>query len=149
VFSVYIKPTNSFDYLRTNSNHPKHIFDNIPKSIFIRNRRICTYYSDYILICKLHIEQLIVRGYKKRSLVKLCKTIGNIDRNSLLPYKEKNNDFFSSVFKNVLYFDSFQFNLNIKSIIYSCFKKVFMNNNFKLNYIYKNIVKKIQNKKMS
>jgi len=55
-----------------------------------------------------------------------------------LPYKEKNNDFFSSVFKNVLYFDSFQFNLNIKSIIYSCFKKVFMNNNFKLNYIYKN-----------
>ena len=89
VFSVYIKPTNNFDYLRTNSNHPKHIFDNIPKSIFIRNRRICTYYSDYILICKLHIEQLIVRGYKKRSLVKLRKIIGNIDRNSLLPYKEK------------------------------------------------------------
>ena len=34
-FSVHIKPTNSFDYLRKNSNHPGHIFSNIPKSIFL------------------------------------------------------------------------------------------------------------------
>ena len=137
-YSVYIKPTNSFDYLRVNSNHPQHIFKNIPKSLFIRNKRICSYYSDYVLISKLHINQLIKRGYKKNSLIKLCKSIGNIDRESLLPYKEKNINFFSSETKNLIYFDTFNFNLNIRSIIYNHFKKAFNNYNFKLNYIYKN-----------
>ena len=45
-FKVFVKPTNIGGYLKTNSNHPKHIFENIPKSLFIRNRRISTYYSD-------------------------------------------------------------------------------------------------------
>jgi hypothetical protein len=38
-FNLYIKPTNTFSYLLTNSNHPVHIFKNIPKSLFIRLRR--------------------------------------------------------------------------------------------------------------
>jgi hypothetical protein len=33
---LYIKPTNTYYYLLTSSNHPKHIFKNIPKSLFIR-----------------------------------------------------------------------------------------------------------------
>jgi len=41
-FSLYVKKTNTFSYLNVNSNHPKHIFKNIPKSLFIRVRRICT-----------------------------------------------------------------------------------------------------------
>ena len=39
--SMYIKPTNTFSYLLTSSNHPSYIFENIPKSLFIRIRRIC------------------------------------------------------------------------------------------------------------
>jgi hypothetical protein len=41
-FSLYVKPTNTFCYLHINSNHPKFIFNNIPKSLLIRIRRICT-----------------------------------------------------------------------------------------------------------
>lgn len=30
ITNLYTKPTNTFSYLKTNSNHPKHIFNNIP-----------------------------------------------------------------------------------------------------------------------
>jgi hypothetical protein len=36
-FSLYVKPTNTFSYLHTESNHPHFIFKNIPKSLFIRS----------------------------------------------------------------------------------------------------------------
>jgi len=48
--SVYLKPTNNFSYLDINSDHPSHIFKNIPKSLLIRDRKICSNYSDYVLI---------------------------------------------------------------------------------------------------
>ena len=41
VFSLFIKPTNTFSYLKIESNHPQFVFNNIPKSLFIRIRRIC------------------------------------------------------------------------------------------------------------
>ena len=47
-FSVYIKPTNSFNYLRKSSDHPLHVFKGIRNNLFIRNKKICTDYSDYI-----------------------------------------------------------------------------------------------------
>ena len=40
----------------------------------------------------MQIEQLVKRGYDRSNLVKICKTISNYDRNSLLPYKEKINN---------------------------------------------------------
>ena len=137
-FSVYIKPTNSFNYLRKSSDHPVHVFKGIPNNLFIRNKKICTDYSDYIAISRLHINRLIKLGHNRTSLIKLCKSIGNLDRNSLLPYKENKNTFFSSELKNILFFDTFNFNLNIRKIVYSRFKEAFNNYNYKLNYIYKN-----------
>jgi len=137
-FSVYIKPTNSFNYLRKSSDHPIHVFNGIPNNLYIRNRKICSDYSDYISISKLHINRLLKLGHKRTSLIKLCKSIGNLDRNSLLPYKENKNTFFSSELKNILFFDTFSFNLDIRKIIYSHFKKAFNDYNYNLNYIYKN-----------
>ena len=137
-FSVYIKPTNSFNYLRKSSDHPLHVFRGIPNNLIIRNRKICSNYSDYIFTCKMYIDRLVKLGHKRTSLIKLCKTIGHVDRNSLLPYKEKKNNFFSMELKNILYFDTFNSNLNVRSIIYNNFKENFNNNEYKLNYIYKN-----------
>ena len=134
-YSVYIKPTNSFGYLKTNSNHPSHIFNAIPISLFIRNRRICTNFSDFIIVSKMQIEQLVKRGYNRSNLVKICKTISNYDRNSLLPYKEKINNFLSEEENFILYFHFFNYNLNIQSIIYNCFKSIY--SNIKLKYINK------------
>jgi hypothetical protein len=62
-FSLYIKPTNNFAYLRTDSNHPSSIFKNIPKSLFIRIRRICSSYTYYLHFSRILIVQLLKRGY--------------------------------------------------------------------------------------
>ena len=63
ITSLYTKPTNTFSYLISISNHPEHIFKNIPKSLFIRLRRICSSYLDYIFQCRILINQLEKRGY--------------------------------------------------------------------------------------
>ena len=88
-FSLYIKKTNTFQYVKTDSNHPKHIFKNVPKSLFIRIRRICTAYSDYLFHARNLIYQLTNRGYTIDKLVRIAQTIGNVDRNSLICYKNK------------------------------------------------------------
>ena len=75
----------------------------------------------------MQIEQLVKRGYIRSNLVKICKTIRNYDRNSLLPYKDKVNNFLSEDLNYVLCFHFFNYNLNIQSIIYNCFKSIFSN----------------------
>ncbi len=62
-FSLYIKPTNTFSYLLSSSNHPNQTFKNIPVSLFIRIRRICSNYHDYLFYSSLLVTQLAKRGY--------------------------------------------------------------------------------------
>jgi len=120
--SLYTKPTNTFQYLYFTSNHPKHIFDNIPKSLFIGLKRICTDYSDYLFHSRKLIFQLIERGYTLKSLKKLCLSIGDINRNLILPYKNKENlnlKFFNQL-KFILYYD---FNyISLKRDLYKDFQ---------------------------
>jgi len=88
-FSLYIKPTNTFCFLFFLSNHPSFIFRNIPKSIFIRVRRICTEYSDYLYFSRLFVFELVKRGYDFKVLSSQTRMIGRIKRDDLIPYKEK------------------------------------------------------------
>ena len=113
-FELYTKPTNTFQYLYFSSNHPKHIFNNIPKSLFIRLRRICSEYIDYLFFSRKLIIQLLKRGYKLTNLIKISLTIGNINRNNLIPYKDKliTNRFNNNVFKLIVNFDINYINLN-------------------------------------
>jgi hypothetical protein len=73
---LYIKPTHSFAYLNTKSNHQAFIFRKIPKSIFMRIRRICTKFVDYLYSCRLMYIQLIQQGYNSFQLDKLIYIIG-------------------------------------------------------------------------
>ena len=88
-FSLYIKPTNSFSYLKTNSNHPSHIFKNVPVSLFLRARRICSSFIEFLYFSRIFYFQLIKRGYNKTSLDSIINRIMKMDRLSLLPYKNK------------------------------------------------------------
>jgi hypothetical protein len=90
--NLYTKPTNTYSYLLYISNHPGHIFRNIPKSLFIRIRRICSSYIDYVAQSKKLIIQLYRRGYDLVEVSNTARAIGNLDRTSLLPYKNKNNN---------------------------------------------------------
>ena len=90
-FSLYLKPTNSFSYLLPSSNHPKHIFTNVPKSLFLRIRRICSSYIDYQFYSRFLLKQLLKRGYDFKTLSGISREIGNLDRNTLIPYKKTIN----------------------------------------------------------
>ena len=70
-FYAYFKDTNTFSYLLTSSNHPKHIFKNLIKSLFIRIRRNCSHLSDYIIFSDIISERLITRGYDRDLIFKI------------------------------------------------------------------------------
>ena len=121
-FCLYSKPSNTFSYLLNTSNHPNFIFRNIPKSIFIRIRRVCSKFIDYLLFSSKTIDQLVSRGYDKNEIQKISRSVANMDRIKLLPYKDKKN----IVNKNSLIF-SFPFETNvtkIKSSFYSAFNSI-------------------------
>ena len=92
-FSLYSKPTNTFSFLLFISNHPTFIKANIPKSLFIRLRRINTNYIDYLFFARKLILQLELRGYDFKNLTKISNRVSNIQRKDLLPYKIKESNF--------------------------------------------------------
>ncbi len=129
-FSLYIKPTNTFSYLLTNSNHPSFIFKNIPKSLFFRIRRSCTLFSDYLFFSRMLIAQLVERGYDFNIVLKCARMVGTLDRESLIPYKPKDDSFS----KNTIFFKlPFNFNtLNLERAFSDSFSKI-SNSDFLLN----------------
>jgi hypothetical protein len=118
IFSLYIKPTNSFSYLLPCSNHPQHIFKNIPVSLFLRIRRICSSYIDYLHYSRILFVQLLKRGYNNKVISGVIRNIGNLDRKTLLPYKSKNNDIVNNLKLFNLYNKSTDF---IKSFSFNSF----------------------------
>ena len=89
ISSLYIKPTNTFSYLLTNSNHPEFIFNNIPKSLFIRIRRICDSLIDYYYFSRKLINQLYARGYNLKKMIAIAYSISKLNKSDLLAYKHK------------------------------------------------------------
>ena len=122
IFSLYLKPTNTFCYLLIDSNHPTFIFENIPKSLFIRIRRICTKFCDFLFFSNKLFFQLISRGYDCLKLNKILNTVSNVDRKSLIPYKHKNfQDFDNSIIFKTPFDKNF---INLKEVIVSSFKNL-------------------------
>ena len=88
-FDLFVKPTNTFQYLHNSSNHPKHIFLNIPKSLFIRIKRICSEKIDFLYHSRNLIVQLLKRGYDYDFLLRIFNVVNKLNRNDLLGYKDK------------------------------------------------------------
>jgi hypothetical protein len=82
-----------------------------------------------IILLLFHLDQLVNRGYNKIDLIKTCKIIGNIDRNSLLPYKDKQNNLTIANKINIMYFHLYNYNLNFSNIINNSFNSILYNNN--------------------
>ena len=92
-FNLFIKPTNTFSYLLTNSNHPAHIFKNIPKSLFIRLRRNNSRLFNYFYHARKLIFNLLDREYSYKILNKTARMVSNLKRSDLLKYKDKTSSF--------------------------------------------------------
>ena len=135
VFSLYIKPTNTFSYLLTSSNHPSFIFKNIPKGVLFRVRRICTYLFDFFYFARLFRTQFIKRGYNEILVDKTIRMISNLDRNKIIPYNSKNKSKNLNFANNLFFKLPFNFNcLNIEKNFSSSYMPniIFKNSKLKL-----------------
>ena len=127
-FKLYIKPTNTFCYLPTHSNHPSFIFENIPTSILMRPKRICSFYSDFLYYSRLFIFQLLKRGYDFSSLIKTMFMVARMNRDSLICYKEKKK---IDMENNIIFKFPYDFNfIDSKRVLTKSF------NNIKTKYDY-------------
>ena len=91
---LYSKSTDAHAYLHHSSYHPWHVIRSLPKSQFIRIRRICSNINDYTKNATEFIAHFSKRGYSVPKLVKIAQEIYEMDRNELLkpksPHTAKN-----------------------------------------------------------
>ena len=86
---LYSKPTDSHNYLRFESSHPRHCMQGLPYSQFLRVRRICTREEDFVRHCENLRSHFIRRGYPTRLLDSAIARAGDNHRKDLLcPHNE-------------------------------------------------------------
>jgi len=91
---LYTKPTDKHQYLLPTSCHPKHCAKNIPYSLALRMRRICTQTPTFEHRAAELSKQLVTRGYDQNAVSASVQKARQQERQELLQYKEKqtNND---------------------------------------------------------
>ena len=87
--NLYCKPSSAHQYLNKQSSHPPHTIKSIPKSQFIRIRRICSFIEDYSENVKIFTKIFLKRGYKLKNLNKIAIEVSNMNRDELLEDKVK------------------------------------------------------------
>ncbi|MCP3929589.1 MAG: hypothetical protein GY705_10855, partial [Bacteroidetes bacterium] len=81
---LYVKPTDSHNYLKFDSAHPAKCKQSIPYSQFLRVRRICSKLTDYDRHIKDMSTHFIRRGYPIDLLCPAAIKARRVDRNSLI-----------------------------------------------------------------
>ena len=82
--NVYSKPTDAHLYLNAYSCHPAKTIKNIPEGQFIRIRRICSNYNDFMRNANLLISQFCKQGYSIKKLQETLNDVKNMNRIDLL-----------------------------------------------------------------
>jgi hypothetical protein len=109
--TLYTKPTDSHNYLRYESAHPRHCKEHIPYSQFLRIRRICSNIDDFDIHSSNILLHFIRRGYPPDILIEALIKARRQDRATLLTsHKTKetdptdNNVFLITTFNPTAYF---------------------------------------------
>ena len=89
--TVFSKPTDAHIYLNPKSCHPAHMIRNIPKSQFLRLRKICSDTSDYFKKSNEYLNFFIKQDYDGSKLKMLAKEMLAKTPDELLPQKNKRN----------------------------------------------------------
>ena len=80
---LYVKPTDTHQYLHKDSYHPSHCKRGIPSSQALRTRRICSKGEDYLRRTQELKGFLINQGYEDEVQNQIDRTTG-LDREALL-----------------------------------------------------------------
>jgi hypothetical protein len=89
---LYSKPTDAHAYLHSSSAHPKHTVKNIPYSLFLRLRKLCSTPAAFTTRCDELSRQLKLRGYHQNIITEARKKAENIPRSESLQYRAKKKD---------------------------------------------------------
>ena len=68
--TLFANPTASYQHLRAKSSHPFHKVKALPKSQFIKIRKICTFTSDYWKHANIFINFFYEKRLQETSFVK-------------------------------------------------------------------------------
>ena len=85
--NLYCKPTDSHSYLEFNSCHPPHNKTSIPFSQFLRIRRNCSKWEDFILNGMKLSTYFSIRGYPTELVKSAFCRVYSMERNSILTEK--------------------------------------------------------------
>ncbi len=94
---LYMKPTDSHNYLDYNSAHPAHSKKSLPYSQFLRVRRICSREEDFNRHCCMMKFHLLRRGYPAQLLnesYERAKSISTKDVRSIVDKEGDDDPFF-------------------------------------------------------
>ena len=87
--SLFTKPGKKCTYLLPSSCHPGHITQNIPYSLALRLKRICSENLDFLAQLDILREKLLGRGYKQNFIGKSFEKVIDISRETALIKTEK------------------------------------------------------------
>ena len=104
---LYVKPTNTHQYLQALSCHPNHCKSSIPYSQALRLNRICSEPRDFDQRCNELEAWLINRGYDERSVWRKVLEARKHKREDLLA-REKSGDKDFKLTLNKVYHPAFQ-----------------------------------------
>uniref|UniRef100_A0A803JRB9 Reverse transcriptase domain-containing protein n=1 Tax=Xenopus tropicalis TaxID=8364 RepID=A0A803JRB9_XENTR len=89
VTSIYRKPTDKNNLLRPNSFHPQGLFRGLPKSQFMRIKRIASTNEVYEDESQKMVQKFVEKGYCQLDLMEVKREVGLIPRNETLKMKGK------------------------------------------------------------
>ena len=78
--SLYVKPGRKCNYLLPSSCHPSHICENIPYSLALRLKRICSDNVDFLSQLEILKTKLLSRGYRLKFITKAFEKVSSIER---------------------------------------------------------------------
>ena len=87
--NLYVKPDKHCTYLLNSSCHPKHICENIPYSLALRLKRICSEHIDFLKNLDILKNALMTLGYKCNYIMTSFDRDVNIDRTIALQKVKK------------------------------------------------------------
>jgi len=98
--SLYVKPSNTFQYLQHSSSHPRPIINNISVSLSNRIIRICSSStSKWFELYNLFLR-LLARGHRTSNILQKILEVEYLDRQELLNRPRKQNK--TNNYKNII-----------------------------------------------
>ena len=86
---LYVKPTDTHQYLLPSSAHPKHVKNSIPYSLALRLRRICSDNTTFTNRTNELLTYLTKRGYRRKHVRNEIRKASRVTRQDSLATKQK------------------------------------------------------------